>query len=264
MATIDTSASEMASRRRRWPDFVVTCLLVLILGLVGRRLGYLDKLGSSLLDIMIAQLTSLRQIQGQYPFAAWIAGFALYAVITGLSFPGAALMTIAYGWMFGFWQALLLVSFASVTGATMSFLLSRYLLRSRIQRQFGDRIARFQDSLRREGAFYLFTLRLIPIVPFFVINVVMGLTPVSVRTFWWVSQLGMLPGTAVYVYAGTTLPGLDELRDPKITQIVSPQLLLAFALLGLFPLIVKQALNRFKSTESETPQDRTGEGVHIK
>jgi uncharacterized membrane protein YdjX (TVP38/TMEM64 family) len=108
-------------------------------------------------------------------------------------------MTLLYGWFFKFVAALLVVSFASTTGTTLAFLLSRYLLRDAIQQKFGERLAGFNGALEREGAFYLFTLRLIPAVPFFVINVVMGLTPIRVWTFWWVSQLGMLPGTCVFV-----------------------------------------------------------------
>ncbi|MDB5389406.1 MAG: ydjZ 4 [Planctomycetaceae bacterium] len=231
-------------RRFRWAIGLASAALLIGALFILRRLGYFEKLGNDLLDVLINQLTALRELQATYPVAAFFVGMAVYAVVTGLSFPGAALMTIAYGWLFGFWQGLLLVSFASVAGATLAFLLSRYLLRDRIQRRFGDQLQGFQSTLQREGPFYLFTLRLIPVVPFFVINVVFGLTPISVRTFWWVSQLGMLPGTAVYVYAGTSLPGLEQLRDPTVSKIISPQLLVAFALLGIFPLLVKKGLSR--------------------
>ena len=169
-------------------------------------------------------------------------GFLLYVAVTGLSLPGAAAMSLAYGWFFGFWRALLLISFASTAGATLAFLLSRYLLRETIQNRFGQRLQTFNDALEREGAFYLFTLRLIPAVPFFVINVVMGLTPIRVRTFWWVSQLGMLPGTCVYLYAGSQFPSLRELAEHGAGGILKPGLIAAFVLLGLFPLIVKRGM----------------------
>ena len=120
-----------------------------------------------------------------------------------------------YGWYFGLAPAVILVSFASTSGATIAFLLSRYLFRDAIQTRFRDQLAKFNQALQREGAFYLFTLRLIPAVPFFVINVVMGLTPIRTLTFWWVSQVGMLAGTIVYVYAGSTIPSLAHLADPS-------------------------------------------------
>lgn len=175
------------------------------------------------------------------PIAASLVAGAIYVTVTGLSLPGAAAMTLAFGWLFGFAWALVLVSFSSTAGATLAFLLSRYLFRDAVERRFGDRIAGFNEALRREGALYLFTLRLIPAVPFFVINLVMGLTPLAVRTFWWVSQLGMLPGTAVYVWAGASVPSLAEFtRADRTEPILSPQLLVAFALLGLLPLVLKK------------------------
>ena len=151
-------------------------------------------------------------------------------------------------WLFGFWRGLIVVSLGSTAGATVAFLLSRYLFRQSFSNRFGDRLEKFNAALQREGAFYLFTLRLIPAVPFFVINAVMGLTPIRVRTFWWVSQLGMLPGTMVYVYAGSRVPNLQTLADKGIHAIFTTgqmaQILSAFALLGLFPLILRQVMKR--------------------
>lgn len=148
------------------------------------------------------------------------------------------------------------MSFASTLGATLAFLLSRFLLRASIQERFGDRLRAFNDSLEREGPFYLFTLRLIPAVPFFVINAVMGLTPVRTRTFWWISQLGMLPGTVVYVYAGSSVPNLRLLAEDGINAVFSPsqmlQIIGAFALLGLFPLIVRYAMHYLMKARSAT------------
>ncbi len=231
--------------RFRWPRRILGGVLAVTLcGLVVAAFRY-GSLGSVVLEFILNQLARLQQARTEHPVAVYVGAFLLYVAVAGLSLPGAALMTLAYGWMFGFWRALILVSISSTAGATVAFLLSRYLLRDFIQRRFGGKLMAFNEALRREGAFYLFTLRLIPAVPFFVVNAGMGLTPISVRTFWWVSQLGMLPGTAVYVYAGTSLPGLEELKNPSVTKILSPQLLIAFTLLGLFPLVIKKLAQRF-------------------
>jgi uncharacterized membrane protein YdjX (TVP38/TMEM64 family) len=137
--------------------------------------------------------------------------FLIYVTVTALSLPGAAVMTLAGGALFGFWPALVVVSFASTLGATLAFLVSRFLLRDSVQTKFGDRLRAINQGVEREGAFYLFSLRLVPIFPFFVINLVLGLTPMRTLTFYWVSQIGMLPGTAVYVNAGTQL---GQNREP--------------------------------------------------
>lgn len=195
------------------------------------------------LDYLATQESQLRAFQQQYPVLIFGVAFLIYVLVTGLSLPGAAPLTLLYGWYFGFGPTLILVSFASTAGATISFLTSRYLLRGSLEHKFGDRLQTFNQHLESEGAFYLFTLRLIPVVPFFVINLVMGLTQLPTRTYWWVSQLGMLPGTAVYVYAGSSVPNLGQLADQGAAAVLSPQqlfqLFLAFALLGVFPLIVK-------------------------
>ena len=199
------------------------------------------------LDYLATQESQLREFQLQYPVLVFGAAFLIYVIVTGLSLPGATPLTLVYGWYFGFVPALLLVSFASTTGATVAFLTSRYLLRGNIQAKFGARLRVFNQHLENEGAFYLFTLRLIPVVPFFVINLVMGLTPLPTRTYWWISQLGMFPGTAVYVYAGSSVPNLNQLAEQGTAAVLSPQQLLqlfvAFALLGSFPLVVKQLMN---------------------
>ncbi len=197
------------------------------------------------LDYLAEREAELKQLQRSSPVLVYGAAFLIYVLVTGLSLPGAALMTVLVAWYFGFWRALVLVSFASTAGATVAFLLSRFLFRDAVQRRFGPRLQAFNDALEREGAFYLFTLRLIPAVPFFVINVVMALTPLRVWTFWWVSQIGMLAGTAVYVYAGSRVPDLQTLAEQggkvfsanQLTQIT-----IAFVLLGLFPISVKKLL----------------------
>lgn len=152
-------------------------------------------------------------------------------------------MSLLFGWYFGLITGVILVSFASTTGATLAFLLSRFLFREAVQRRFGERLADFNRALEREGPFYLFLLRLIPAVPFFVINAVMGLTPLRTRTFWWVSQVGMLPGTIVYLSAGSSVPNLERLAEEGIPGVLTPkqmtQIFIAFALLGIFPLAVR-------------------------
>ena len=167
-------------------------------------------------------------------------------------------MSLVIGWYFKLLRGTILVSFASTTGATMAFLLSRYLFRDAIQRKFGERLAVFNEALDREGAFYLFTLRLIPAVPFFVINVVMGLTRISTRTFWWVSQLGMLAGTLVYVYAGSQVPDLQTLAEHGAKAVFSPrqlaQITIAFVLLGVFPIAVKKLVERVRPASTLDPQ----------
>lgn len=163
--------------------------------------------------------------------------FAVYIAVTALSLPGAALMTLAGGAIFGLVVGTIVVSFASSIGATLAFLAARFLLRDWVQGRFGDRLKPLNEGIAKEGAFYLFALRLVPIFPFWLINLAMALTPIRARTFYWVSQLGMLAGTIVYVYAGTQL---GQFR-------VSAGLIVAFVLLGIFPLIAKRTLAAVKS-----------------
>ena len=181
---------------------------------------------------------------GQATFAAgydaspWrVAGayLLLYVAVTALSLPGAAVMTLAGGALFGLWVGTLLVSFASSIGATLAFLASRWLLRDWVQARYGERLAAVNAGMAKDGAFYLFTLRLVPVLPFFIINLLMGLTPIKTRTFYGVSQVGMLAGTLVYVNAGTQLAQLDSLSG-----ILSPGLVASFALLGVFPWLAKR------------------------
>jgi len=163
--------------------------------------------------------------------------FSSYVLIAALSLPGAAVMTLLVGAIFGLGWGLLIASFASSIGATLAFLMTRYVLRDTIQRRFGERLKSINDGVTREGSFYLFSLRLVPVFPFFLINMLMALTPIKLGQFYWVSQLGMLPGTLVYVNAGSQLSELTSLSG-----ILSPSLLFSFVLLGVFPLIAKKAL----------------------
>ncbi|WP_199176233.1 FAD-dependent oxidoreductase [Zhongshania marina] len=163
--------------------------------------------------------------------------FVSYVLIAALSLPGAAVMTLLLGGVFGLAWGLVLASFASSLGATLAFLMTRFILKDSVQRRFGDRLKTINDGVRREGGFYLFSLRLVPVFPFFLINMLMALTPIKIRQFYWVSQLGMLPGTLVYVNAGSQL---SELKN--LSGILSPSLLFSFVLLGIFPLIAKKIL----------------------
>ncbi|WP_265090698.1 FAD-dependent oxidoreductase [Psychrobacter sp. SWN149] len=167
--------------------------------------------------------------------------FLLYVVVTALSLPGAAILTLAAGALFGLVQGLLVASFASSIGATLAFLTSRYLLRDTIKQRFPERLAAIDAGVEKEGGFYLFTLRLVPIFPFFLINLLMGVTAIKSWTYYWVSQIGMLAGTFVFVNAGTQLAQIDSLSG-----ILSFNLIVSFALLGFFPLIAKGVLNMFK------------------
>lgn len=177
-----------------------------------------------------AHQSHLDQWLSSEPFWIPASFFLLYVAVTALSLPGAAIMTLAAGALFGLWQGLVLVSFASSLGATLAFLVARFLMRDAIQNRFGDRLILINRGIERDGAFYLFTLRLVPLFPFFIINLVMGLTPLRTWTFYWVSQIGMLAGTLVYVNAGTQLGNIEQFSD-----IISPPLIISFALLGMLP-----------------------------
>jgi pyruvate/2-oxoglutarate dehydrogenase complex dihydrolipoamide dehydrogenase (E3) component/uncharacterized membrane protein YdjX (TVP38/TMEM64 family) len=189
------------------------------------------------LDFFKAQQAAIDTYYRAHPIQTAAIYFAIYVVVTGLSLPGAAVMTLAGGAIFGLLWGTVLVSFASTIGATLAFLASRFLLRDWVQSKFGDKLKTFNDGVAKEGAFYLFALRLVPAFPFVAINLLMGLTPIRTWTYLWVSQLGMLAGTIVYVYAGTTL---GEFR-------ISIELIAAFTLLGVFPLIAKKTLEAIKS-----------------
>ncbi|WP_321393190.1 FAD-dependent oxidoreductase [uncultured Desulfuromusa sp.] len=175
-------------------------------------------------------------------FSTLLIYFVIYIVVTALSLPGAVVMTLAGGALFGLWPALIVVSFASSIGATLAFLVSRFLLRDWVQHKFGDKLQAINEGIEKEGAFYLFSLRLVPLFPFFVINLVMGLTPLKTSLYYIVSQIGMLAGTFVFVNAGTQLGQLESAGG-----ILSPGLLISFALLGVFPLVAKRILGLFQA-----------------
>ena len=174
-------------------------------------------------------------------------GFAAtYVLVAVLSLPASALMSLAAGALFGQFWGTLIASFASSVGATLAFWIARHLLRERIQARFGHRLRRVNEGMARNGAYYLFSLRLVPVMPFFLVNLLMGLTPIRARTFYWVSQLGMLPSALVFINAGTQLARIHNPSD-----VFSPSVMLSFALLGLFPLLTKLLADRLRPALSE-------------
>jgi pyruvate/2-oxoglutarate dehydrogenase complex dihydrolipoamide dehydrogenase (E3) component/uncharacterized membrane protein YdjX (TVP38/TMEM64 family) len=193
------------------------------------------------LESLKSQQTTIADYRQTHPLLTIALYAALYIAVTGLSLPGAAILTLAGGAVFGVLWGTLIVSFASTIGATLAFLAARFLLRDWVKSRFSARLQSIDEGVSRDGAFYLFTLRLVPVFPFFMINLAMGLTPIKTKTFYWVSQIGMLAGTVVYVNAGTQLAKIDSLSG-----ILSPALIGSFALLGLFPLLAKKMLEFIK------------------
>ena len=199
------------------------------------------------LEFVKAQQGAMDAFYAQEPLITVVSFFLLYVLITGLSLPGATIFTLAAGAIFGLLWGTVISSFASTIGATLAFLLSRYLFRETIQERYANRLAAINRGIAEEGAFYLFTLRLVPIFPYFIINLVMGLTPIRALTFLLVSQAGMLAGTIVYVNAGTQIAKIEQLKD-----IASPALILSFVLLGIFPLLAKKTVDYLKQRKEKT------------
>lgn len=198
------------------------------------------------LDLGLGQHLTLDAFHASHDsFVAWyeqhpwlvIGGYMAAYVLITLFLPIAALMTVVGGALFGFWKGVPIASFAAAFGATLAFWLSRFVLHDSVQRHFGERLATVNAGITKDGAFYLFSMRLVPIIPFFMINLVMGLTPMLTRTFYGVTQAGMLAGIIIYVNAGTQLAEVDDLAD-----ILSPGLIGSLVLLGIFPLLAKKAL----------------------
>jgi pyruvate/2-oxoglutarate dehydrogenase complex dihydrolipoamide dehydrogenase (E3) component/uncharacterized membrane protein YdjX (TVP38/TMEM64 family) len=187
------------------------------------------------LEGLKAGLARIKTLRTESPLRVALVYFAGYVLVTALSLPGAVVMTLAGGALFGLAGGTLLVSFASSLGATLAFLASRFLLRDLVQARFGNRLKAINDGMAKDGPMYLFTLRLVPLFPFFLVNLLMGLTPIRTLSYYWVSQLGMLAGTLVYVNAGTQLAQITSLSG-----ILSPGLLFSFALLGVFPMLARR------------------------
>ncbi len=222
------------SRRRL---LLLLALLAAVAAFVALDLGrYLS------LDYFKDKQAAIEAWRAANPAMAALAFFLLYVAVTGLSLPGATLMTLAAGAIFGLLAGTILVSFASSIGATLAFLASRFLLRDWVQQRFGDRLRAINSGVEQQGGFYLFTLRLVPAFPFFMINLLLGLTPMRTGTFYRVSQVGMLAGTVVYVNAGTQLSRIDSLAG-----ILSPALIASFTLLGIFPLIARRIVGMIQT-----------------
>lgn len=186
---------------------------------------------------------ALSEAIATHPWLSVALGFGVYVGVTALSIPGAAALTLLIGALFPLWLAVVLVSFASTLGATLAMLASRYLLRDWVQRRFARQMQTVNRGMARDGARYLFALRLMPLFPFFLVNLLAGLTRLGVVRYWWVSQLAMLPATIVFVNAGRELGNVASLHD-----ILSPGMAIAFTLLGLLPLATRRLLSRFTSS----------------
>ena len=226
----------------------IVILIVIAALIVAVKIFHLDQyLTLSSLKGSLDQLKALYKSHRLMVIAGY---FVVYVLTTSLSIPGAAPLGIAGGALFGFWTATLVVSFASTIGATLACFVSRFLLRDWLQSKFGDKIAKINEGIEKEGAFYLFTLRLIPVFPFWMINLAMGLTKMSLIKFYWVSQIGMLPGTMVFVNAGKELAKIDSLKG-----IFSPSLIISFALIGIFPITVKKLVSLYRSGRKKTTND---------
>ncbi|MBA6340298.1 FAD-dependent oxidoreductase [Colwellia sp. MB02u-10] len=196
------------------------------------------------LEGLKASMAQFGQWREQSPLLVIGGFFTLYVLVAALSLPGAAILTLASGALFGLAQGLVIASFASSLGALLAFLVSRYLLRDTIKAKFPERLKAIDAGVKKEGAFYLFTLRLVPVFPFFLVNLLMAVTGIKAWTFYWVSQIGMFLGTMVYVNAGTQLAEIESLSG-----ILSPKLILSFVLLGLLPLIAKTIINKIKQRQ---------------
>ncbi len=193
------------------------------------------------LDFIKKSQASFQQYYQANPVLMLGGYFVVYVLVTAFSLPGAAVMTLLGGALFGFWWTLAVVSFASTIGATIACFFARFVLGNWVQGKFGDKLEPINRGVENEGAFYLFSLRLVPLFPFFVINLVMGLTKMPLMTFYWVSQIGMLPGTAVYTNAGSQLGQIESLSG-----ILSPGLIVSFVILGIFPIAVKKIMGWYR------------------
>ncbi len=202
-------------------------------------------------DYLASWEDSLREYQAQRPAVVYAASATAFVVVYALGLPVGATMTVLFGWLFGFLPALLLCSFSSTAGGAVAFLSSRYLFQDGVKKWLGRTLDRFEKELHQEGAFYLFVTRLIPQIPYVLVNVVLGLSPLRLRTFWWVSQLAMLPATVVYVWVGSSLPSLQTIAEEGLSAVVSWQLFAAIAAIGLIPLAIRLGLRWYFSSAGD-------------
>lgn len=196
------------------------------------------------LESLKTQQVAIEQYRAANPTFSVVWYVSIYILVTSLSLPGATILTLAGAAVFGLVWGTIIVSFASTMGATLAFLAARFLFRDSVESKLGDRLKTINEGIARDGIFYLLSLRLVPLFPFFMINMLMGLTSMKTWTFYWVSQVGMLAGTIVYVNAGTQLASIESLSD-----ILSPGLLASFALLGVFPMIAKKIVDSIQANK---------------
>lgn len=204
------------------------------------------------LENLKAQQASLNEYYLNNTILIIVLFFLVYVAVAGMGLPAAAIMTVAAGAIFGFWTGFVMVSFASTIGATIAFLLTRYLFHDAVQRKFGDKLVKLNAGIEREGAMYVFSLRLVPFIPFFVINSVLALTKLKAVTFYWASQIGMLLGTAVYVNAGTQLATVETMGD-----IVDVRIIASFLLLAAFPFIAKWLLRLIRPDNAALDEEQS-------
>jgi uncharacterized membrane protein YdjX (TVP38/TMEM64 family) len=228
----------MAIDRKIIPKIIMAG--VIVLGIVAFRYFELGQYVS--LEYIKASQHRFQALYLENRVLVVLAYMGIYIAVTALSLPGAVVLTLAGGGLFGLLVGTIVVSLASTIGATLACLVSRFLLREWVQSKFGDRLAIINDGIEREGAFYLFSLRLVPLFPFFMINLLMGLTRMRIVPFFWVSQVGMLAGTIVFVNAGKELAKIDSLSG-----IMSPGVLISLVALGLFPITVKKLLALYRA-----------------
>ena len=243
------SPPDSRQSRARWRSGFGLALLALV---VAGSLLLLSFNGTQhTLEWLADRETTLHQFLQQQPLVTWLALFLFYVIVTGVSIPGATLLSLLMAMLLGFWPALLLVSFASTLGATLAMLLARTLFRESVELKCAGRYPTFFRGLQEDGPYYLFALRLSPYVPYFVVNLLMGLTSMRIWSFWWISQLGMLPMTCLYLWAGSELPGFRQLAEEGPGQLVSPMLGLALLLVALAPLVIRLVFKRRLAVDRE-------------
>ncbi len=223
-------------------------LLIIVIAITLFGFWFFDLKNYLSLSYLKSQQDAFSAFYAENRFVTLLGYFILYVVMTAFSFPGAAILSLAGGLMFGLVMGTVIVSFASTIGATLAFLIARFILRDSVEKKYGSRLHKINQGIEKEGDFFLFALRLVPVVPFFLINLLMGLTKIKIWTFFWVSQIGMIPGTIAYIYAGTQLGEIESLKD-----ILSPGLLFAFAFLGVLPLIMRHVLDYMRAQKVYKP-----------
>jgi uncharacterized membrane protein YdjX (TVP38/TMEM64 family) len=227
-------------------------LLIMVVGLGLAFIGF--DIGRFLsFDFLKSQQAAIEAWRSAQPLTAALFFFLAYIIVTGLSVPGATVMSLAIGAVFGLFWGVLLVSFAASIGATLAFLIARFLLRDWVQQRFGKQLRMLNTGIEKDGGFYLFTLRLMPVFPFFLINLLMGLTPIRPRIFYVATQTGMLAANLIFVNAGTQLAKIDSLSG-----ILSPSLIASLTLLGIFPLLARIVFNRLATKRGHSTLQKQG------